>query len=148
MDPLQFLVPLGWVDSIGEFLPIAILVVAIGNMLTRFLAHRVHRSQAEEGDDSAIEPYLPHVVSNFALVFLVFAFMLYRPVSGAIMTLPVVAAFIADLFEFESRKVEARNRMSIEWPKSSIVASLFVVLYAGYYGLQFLYSPYVDSIFA
>ena len=148
MDPLQFLVPLEWIDAIGDIIPIAILVVVLANMLTRFLSHRTHQKQAQDGDDEQIERFLPHVITNFALVFLVFAFMLYRPGSGAIMAIPIVGLFIADIFEFEARKVEVRNKMTVEWPKSSIAASSIVLIYALYYGLQFLFTPYLGSIFA
>jgi hypothetical protein len=45
---------------------------------------------------------------------------------------------LADLFEFESRNVEARNDMPIEAPKSAIVTSALILLYAGYYAFFFL----------
>ncbi|MGM0604688.1 MAG: DUF7313 family protein [Halobacteriota archaeon] len=147
MDPLQFLVPLDWIDEIGDVIPLAIFAVVLVNMLTRYLRHRTHVTQAENGDET-LSRYLPHVVSNVALVLLVFLFMLYRPISGAIMAIPVVGVFVADVFEFEARNVEARNNMPIEWPKAGIAASSIVLIYAAYYGLRFLYAPFLDLVFA
>lgn len=149
MNPLQFLVPLDWVDAIGEFIPIVLLLVVVANMLTRYLGHRKHVQWGERSDDDEkLRRYRPHVATNFLLVFGTFLFMLYRPVSGIIFAFPVVALFVADFFEFEARKVEARNNMAIELPKAALTASIVVLVYALYYGLQFLWSPYTDLIFA
>ncbi|XVH30747.1 DUF7313 family protein [Haloferacaceae archaeon DSL9] len=148
MDPLQFLVPLGWIEALGDILPIAILVLAVANVLTRYLAHRANVRQAEAGDkDENVARYLPHTVTNFGLVVLALLFVVQRPVSGMIMGIPIAALFIADFFEFEARCVEARNGMPIEQPKSSIVVSSVVLIYAAYYGLAMLYGPYLDLIF-
>ncbi|KPN30829.1 hypothetical protein SY89_01569 [Halolamina pelagica] len=47
----------------------------------------------------------------------------------------VVGTFVADLFEFEARQVEARNNLDIEKPKGAITASLLALLYALYISL-------------
>lgn len=149
MTPLQFLVPLEWVNEIGEFVPIVILLIVVANMLTRYLSHKRHVRWAEESDDDEkLRRYRPHVATNFLLVFATFLFMLYRPVSGLIFAFPVVALFISDFFEFEARRVEARNGMPIELPKSALATSAVVLVYALYYGLQFLWGPYTDLLFA
>ena len=149
MDPLQFLVPLDWIEAVGPIIPVAILVVVLVNLGTRFMSYRAHARQAEAGDDDeAVARYLPHTITNIALLLLGFLFILYRPVSGMIMTIPIVGLFIVDFFELEARQVEARNDFAIELPKAAIFTSSIVLIYALYYGLRFLYGPYVDLIFA
>ncbi len=138
MDPLQFLVPLGWLTVVGPMLPFAILVMAVANLATRHLAHRRHVEQGKDGD--SVEQYTPHAFTNIGLILLSFLFALDAPTGGVILSVLVVTMLIADLFEFEARNVEARNDMTIEAPKSAIVASALVVFYAGYYAFFFLVS--------
>jgi hypothetical protein len=143
MDPLQFLVPLGWLSAVGPVLPYAILTMAVANLATRHLAHRRHVEQGSKGD--SVEPYTPHAFTNVGLVLLGFLFVLDAPVSGVIISMFVITMLIADLFELEARNVEARNDMPIEAPKSSIVASLFVLVFASYYALWFLVAGLWDQ---
>ena len=138
MDPLQFLVPLGWLAAIGPVLPYAILVMAVANLATRHVEYKQHVEQGAEGD--SVEQYPPHAFTNVGLLLLSLLFAVVAPVSGVILSIVVITMVIADLFEFEARNVEARNDMSIEAPKSSIAASLLVLVYAGYYALFFLVS--------
>lgn len=144
MDPLQFLVPFGWLSAVGPALPYAILVMALANLATRHLAHRRHVEQARERD--AVEQYAPHVFTNFGLALLSFLFAVHAPTGGTILSFLVVTMVIADLFEFEARNVEARNDMPIEAPKSAIVASVLVAVYAAYYALFFLVAPIWNQI--
>jgi hypothetical protein len=136
MDPLQFLVPFGWLSAVGPALPYAILVMALANLATRHLAHGRHVEQAAESD--AVEQYAPHVFTNFGLASLSFLFAVHAPTRGTILTFLVVTMIIADLFEFEARNVEARNDMTVEAPKSAIVTSGLILLFASYYSLFFL----------
>ena len=136
MDPLQFLVPLGWLSAVGPALPFAIFVMAVANLATRHVAHSRHVEQASVGD--SVEPYGPHAFTNFGLVTLSFLFAIHQPTGGAILSILAVTLVLADLFEFESRNVEARNDMPIEAPKSAIVTSALILLYAGYYAFFFL----------
>ncbi|MFO8114448.1 MAG: hypothetical protein R6U01_03660 [Halorubrum sp.] len=138
MDPLQFLVPLGWLSAVGPVLPYAILVMAVANLATRHIAYRSHVEQGTDGDE--VEPYTPHAFTNIGLVLLSFLFVPVAPVSGVILSVLVITMLIADLFELEARNVEARNDMPIEAPKSSIAASLLVLVFAAYYSLWFLVS--------
>lgn len=139
MDPLQFLIPLGWMEAVGPVLPFAILVMAIANVVTRHLAHDHHVEQGRNAD--SVEQFTPHAFTNVGLVLLCFLFTIHAPTGGTILSMFAVTMFIADLFEFEARNVEARNDMTIEAPKSAIVASGFVLLYAAYYALWFLVAP-------
>jgi hypothetical protein len=147
MHLLGFLVPLGWIEAVGPVLPIAILVLAVANVVTRLLSHRHHEQLAAEGNDE-LERYGPHVFTNTGLVILGLLFTLYRPISGMIFMIPVIGLFVTDFFEYESREVEVRNDMELERPKAGIAISVLVIIYAAYYGLQFLYQPYLDLIFA
>ncbi len=143
MDPLQFLVPLGWLSAVGPVLPYAILVMAVANLATRHVAHRRHVIQGGAGD--SVEPYTPHAFTNVGLLLLSFLFLLSAPVSGTILSILVITMLIADLFELEARNVEARNDMPIEAPKSSIAASLLVLVYAAYYALFFLVAGFWNN---
>jgi hypothetical protein len=143
MDPLQFLVPLGWLSAVGPVLPYAILVMAVANLATRHIAYRSHVEQGTDGD--AVEPYTPHAFTNIGLLLLCFLFVLDAPVSGVILSVLVITMLVADLFELEARNVEARNDMPIEAPKSSIAASLLVLVFASYYALWFLVAGIWDQ---
>ncbi|MBP1923074.1 hypothetical protein J2751_002111 [Halorubrum alkaliphilum] len=136
MDPLQFLVPLDWLSVVGPMLPFAILVMAIANLATRHVAHKRHVEQGQNGD--SVDSYRPHAFTNVGLLLLSALFAIHAPTGGTILSIVVVTMLVADLFELESRNVEARNDMPIEAPKSSIVASALVLLYAAYYALFFV----------
>ena len=147
MHVLQFLVPLGWIETVGPLLPIAILTLAVGNIITRLLSHRKHKQQVEAGEEG-LDRYTPHVFTTTGLVILGLLFTIHRPTSGMILMLPLIGLFITDFFEFESREVEARNDLEFERPKAGIAVSLLVLVYAAYYGLPFLYQPVLDALLA
>jgi len=147
MHALQFLVPLGWIETVGPLLPIAILTLAVGNIITRLLSHRKHKQQVEDGEEG-LDRYPPHVFTTTGLVILGMLFTVHRPTSGMILMLPLIGLFITDFFEFESREVEARNDLEFERPKAGIAVSLLVLVYAAYYGLPFLYQPVLDALLA
>ncbi|GAB3706148.1 DUF7313 family protein [Halorubrum pallidum] len=136
MDPLQFLIPLGWLSAVGPVLPYAIFTMAVANIVTRHLAHRRHVEHGTDGD--SVDPYTPHVFTNIGLVLLGVLFAIDSPVSGVIVSVIIITMVIADLFELEARNVEARNDMTIEAPKSAIAASGLLLVYASYYALFFL----------
>lgn len=133
MDPLQFLVPLGWIEVVGPMLPFAIFTLALANVATRHRAYSQHVDQAAERDE--VDQYLPHVFTNFGLLIVCLLFTLHNVTGGAILSVIVLTMVIADLFEFEARNVEARNDMTIEKPKSAIVTSLLVLVWTVYYVL-------------
>ncbi|MFC7042037.1 DUF7313 family protein [Halonotius sp. GCM10025705] len=148
MYPLQFLVPLGWIETVGPMLPIAILTLAVGNIVTRLMSHRTQKQQVEQTGDDGLSRYPPHVFTTTGLVILGLLFTVYRPTSGMILMLPVIGVFITDFFEYESRAVEARNDMTFERPKAGFAISLLVLVYAAYYALPFLYQPVLDALLA
>lgn len=145
MDPLQFLVPLGWLDAIGEYLPIAIFVLILVNAATRHQAHRSHKQGADDGEEG-VTKYLPHTVVNITLVLLGLLYMIYHPHGGLIMSALILTMFVADIFEFESRQVEARNELTIERPKSALVAWGLAFLYSAYQALFVFIAPYWELI--
>jgi hypothetical protein len=142
MQPLQFLVPLDPLVAAESLIPFAVLVLVVANMVTRLLAHRTHVRQAEEGDDdSELARYPPHTVTTVLLVLASFAFLVVAPHGGMVMSVLVLAVFLADFFEFEARKVEARNEMTIERPKAALTASVVALLYASFQSLFFIVEP-------
>lgn len=146
MDPLQFLVPLGWIEVIGPMLPFAILVMALANVVTRHLAHNQHVEQATERDE--VDQYFPHAFTNFGLLIVCLVFTIYHVTGGAILSIIVITMVIADLFEFEARNVEARNDLTVERPKSAIVTSGLVLIWTMYYVLVAANLPFWRAIFA
>lgn len=146
-SPLEFLVPLGALESVAGVLPYVILVVVLVNVVTRLLAQRSFERAADEGDDDeALSRYLPHETVNVLLILLSFAFMIVEPHGGMVLSVLVVGMVISDFFEYESRRVEARNNLEMDRPNSAIVASALVIAYAGYQALFFLIEPIWSSI--
>lgn len=145
-SPLEFLVPLGALESVAGVLPYVILVVVLVNVVTRLLAQRSFERAADEGDDDALSRYLPHEIVNVLLVVLSFAFMVVEPHGGMVLSVLVIGMVISDFFEYEARRVEARNNLEMDKPNSAIVASVLVIAYAGYQALFFAIEPIWNSI--
>ena len=146
MQPLQFAVPIDALEAVGDVLPYVLLVLVLLNMATRALGHRTHSKQAAEGGEEAVSRFVPHVTMNILLVLASFAYMIVEPHGGMVLTVLVVGMFLTDFFEFESRKVEARNEMRVEPPKGAIGASLIVLLYAAYQSIFFIVAPVWNAI--
>jgi ABC-type Fe3+ transport system permease subunit len=145
--PLAFPFPVGALEAVSGTIPSVVLVLVLLNLVTRLQAHRVHVRQAREGDDDEeLSRYGPHEASNLLLLLASFAFTVVEPHGGIVLTSLVLGTFLTDFFEFESRKVEARNGLKIERPKSSIAASTLVVLYAGFQSVFFLIEPLWNAI--
>jgi hypothetical protein len=85
-------------------------------------------------------------VTTVLLVLASFAFLVVAPHGGMVMSVLVLAIFLADFFEFESRKVEARNELEMERPKAAVTASVVALLYAGYQTLFFVIEPVWSAI--
>ena len=122
-----------------------VLLVVLGNLLTRLLAHRDHAAQAEDGAET-ISRYTLHEVSNGLLVLVSFYFLTLKHHSGLVLAVLVVGMVLADFFEFEARLLEARQSLPIEPPKGALTASLFVAAYAAYLALFFLVEPLWNAI--
>lgn len=122
-----------------------ILVLVVANFVTRKVAHDRHREQATEGP-GAITRFLPHEVLNVVVVLATFYYMTVAHHGGMVLSVLVLGLFIADFFEFEARKVEARRDVPLDRPKGSIAAGMLVLAYAGYQALFFLIEGPVGAI--
>ena len=128
MDPAI----LGPIDAI--FFPIIepiLLIGAVANLVTRFLAHRSHIKQNEE-EKGSLQRFVVHEISNGVLIIFSLYYMTIHHHGGMILSLMVLAMVLADIFEFEARLVESRGGMEIELPKGSIVGSALVLTYVLY----------------
>jgi hypothetical protein len=147
MYPLQFLVPVEALDAAAPVLPWVILGVAVLNMGTRLLAHRQHTRQAREGDDDdLIERSTLHSLTTVLLLASSFTYLIVAPHGGMVMTVLAVSVFLADFFEFESRRVEARNERDLQPPRAAIGASLLVLGYAGFQAAFGFLAPFWNAI--
>lgn len=135
MTPLEFLVPIGALESVAWALPYAILALVLTTFLTRHQAHKRHKQAADDEGAEALERFTSHVVVSVLLIVACFLFMVVHPHGGMVISVLVLGMVVSDFFEFEARIVEARNDMALEAPKSAIVASLVALLYALYQAL-------------
>ncbi|MFB6299506.1 MAG: hypothetical protein ABEH65_04525 [Halobacteriales archaeon] len=124
----------------GLLIEYLILLLVLVNLVTRFLAHRTHVKQAEDGAD-AISRHSGHQATNVLLILASFYYLTLHPHAGMVLSVLVVGMFLTDFFEFESRKVEARQDLDIERPKSSLLSSLLVLGYAAFISLFFVIEP-------
>lgn len=143
MQPLQFTVAEGVMMATVEFL---IFVLVLVTFATRYLAHRSHVRGAEEHGEEGIERYRPHSLASIALVLLCFYYTLLYLHGGIILSTLALAMFVADFFEFESRKVEARTDKELEPPRAAIGAGVLLFLYAAYVALFFLVEPFWSAV--
>ncbi|KTG22509.1 DUF7313 family protein [Haloferax profundi] len=145
MHPLQFLVPLDQLAAVEPVIPFAILALVLANFATRFLAHRSHVKQANDGADE-LSRFLPHSFTSGGLVLVSFLYLLVEPHGGMVMTVLVVGMFLTDFFEFEARNVEARNDRPLDRPNGGLTASVLVLLYAAYQSLFFLVADVWNAV--
>lgn len=126
---------------LGNNVVYLLFVLAVANVVTRALAHRRHVSQATNGGADAMSRFFPHVISNVLLVLASFYYLTLHHHGGIVTSILVLGLFLTDFFEFEARKVEAREDLPLERPSGAIVASLIVLLYAAYLSLFFVIAP-------
>ncbi|WP_336002529.1 DUF7313 family protein [Halorientalis halophila] len=137
----------GPLDAIlGGQMEYVLLALAVLNIGTRLFAHRSHVKQADEGGAESISRNPIHAATNVLFVLAAFYYATLHAHSGVVISVLVVGVFIADFFEFEARKVEARRGIEIERPKGAIGASLLALLYAGYLAIFFLFEGVVSSV--
>ncbi|WP_049985816.1 DUF7313 family protein [Halobellus rufus] len=148
MQPLQFLVPLDALAALEPVIPFVIFGFVVLNILTRFLQHRRHLTQADSGDDDeAIDRWLPHTATTLGLVLASFVFLVIEPHGGMVMSILALSVFISDFFEYESRLVEARSKSkALERPTAAIGASVVALLYAGYQSFFYLIEPVWNAV--
>lgn len=125
----------------GEVVVIEVILLGLVvlNIAARALAHRRHRSQAEDGDDDALTRHPLHVATNVGLVLGSFYYLTVHHHAGMVAAVIAIFILLTDVFEFESRTVEVRRDIELERPKAAIGASIVALLYVGY--VTFFYGP-------
>jgi hypothetical protein len=137
----------GPVDTLlGPYIEYVLLVLVLVNLGARAAEYSRHVRQAEEDGAEAITRHPLRVATNFLLVVGAFYLATVEYHAGMVFSVLVVGMVIADLFELESRKVEARRDIDIERPKGAIAASLFTLAYISYTTLFFVVAPVWDAI--
>jgi hypothetical protein len=122
-----------------------LLVLVLANFFTRMRAHARHRSQASDGAE-AVTRFLPHEVTNVLIVLGSLYYLTLEAHAGMVMSVLVLGMFLADFFEFEARKVEARRDVDLDLPKGAIAAAMLVLAYAAFQSLFFLVEGGVNAI--
>jgi hypothetical protein len=145
MQPLQFVVPIDALAALEPYIAHIAFALVLANLLTRHRAHKSYVEQAEQGVED-LSRHTLHTVTNVALILASFLYLFLAPHGGMVLTTLVVGLFLSDFFEFEARQVEVRNGMDVEQPKSSLVASAVVVLYAGFQSVFFVIEPVWNAI--
>jgi len=136
----------GPIDTVvGPYIEYVILVLVLANIATRAMEYSQHVEQARE-EAEAITRSAPRVATNALLVVSSFYYLTLHAHAGMVMSVLVLGMVVTDVFEFESRLVEARRDIEIERPKGAIAASVLVLLYAGFQSLFFLVAPVWDAI--
>jgi len=114
-----------------------LLALAVVNVASRALEYRQIRQQVADGEaDENVSRNPVRVSTNFLLVVASFYFMTLDRHTGMVFSLFAVGVFLSDFFEFEARRVEARQGWEVERPWSSIGASLLVLAYVVYQVLE------------
>ncbi|MGB9963603.1 hypothetical protein [Halobacterium sp. CBA1126] len=119
----------------------AVLVMVLLNFVSRRIAHGAHERQAEDGAD-ALSWHPFHAFTTWGLVLLSFYYLTLHHHSGMVLSVLALGTFLADFFELEARKVEAREGLELEAPKGALAAATLTLLYAAYISVFFLVKPY------
>lgn len=124
----------GPVDTfLAPVLIYVLLALVVVNIASRALEYRQITDQADEGEeDEDVSRNGLRVATNFLLVAVSFYFMTVDRHTGMIFSLFAVGIFLADFFEFEARRVEARQGWDVERPWGSIGASMLALAYVVY----------------
>ena len=125
---------------VAPYIEFVLLALVLLNFVSRRVAHGQHVRQAEDGAD-AVSRHPFHSFTTWGLVLASFYYLTLHHHSGMVLATLVLGMYIADLFEFEARKVEAREGHDLEAPKGALVAGLFTFLYVGYLSVFFLIEP-------
>ncbi len=144
MDPSVTL--FGPVDTyLAPVIGYVMLVLILLNMVGRGIEYNRIADRAEEGPE-AVTRHPLRVATNFLLVVGAFYYLTVARHAGMIVSLLVVGLFLTDFFEFEARKVEARQGLDVERPWGAIGASAVALLYIAYQTLFFLVKPYWSAV--
>jgi hypothetical protein len=130
---------------VGPHIEYVVLALVVANILTRKVASDAHRRQARD-DEADLSRHRLHSFTTWGLLLASLYYTTLHHHGGIVLTMLVFGVFLADFFEFESRKVEIREGHALERPKSAIVLSLVALLYASYQSLFFLIKPLWTSV--
>lgn len=145
MEPFVSL--FGPVDRVlAGYITYVLLALLIVNMAARAKEYQQVKRQASEGGPEAVTRDPLRVGTNFLLVVGSFYYLTVHHHGGMVFSVLVLTLFVTDLFEFESRKVEARREIEIDAPKGAIAASLLALAYIAYQTLFFLVAPYWNAV--
>ena len=116
---------------------VVLLSLVVANMGARALAHRrqvAAVTAARDGDadgdtDDAVTRHPAHVAMNVVLVLASFYYLTLAPHAGMVASVIVVGVVLTDVFEFESRKVEARRDLDLDRPKAAVAGSVLALVY-------------------
>jgi hypothetical protein len=137
----------GPVDTVlGPYIEYVLLVLLVVNIGARALEYERIKSQVADGGADAVSRHPIRVGTNVLLLVGSFYYMTVHHHGGMVFSIIVLGLFLTDLFEFESRKVEARREIDIERPKGAIAASILALMYIGYQTLFFVIKPVWSSI--
>jgi hypothetical protein len=126
---------------VGPYIEYVLLVLAIVSMVTRQIQHKSNVQQAESGDDGDLERHPIHTATMAVLVLAAFYYTTLHHHGGIVLSTLVLGTFIADIFEFEARKVEVREGHEFDRPNGAIVTSVLVLLYAAYQSVFVFIQP-------
>lgn len=138
MDPESIFGPLDLLYPHAAYVLLALVLV---NAVTRHVAHQRHVSQYEDGGAEAVSRWAPHTVSNVLLVLGSFYYTTVRFEAGTLVAILALALVVADVFEFEARKAEARTDRALDLPKSALTAWAVMAIYVAYKALRFIVDP-------
>ncbi|NLV11389.1 hypothetical protein ACAH01_05195 [Halomicrobium sp. HM KBTZ05] len=133
----------GQLDTLQSFIEPVLLALVVANMVTRYLAHNRHVEQYEDGGADAISRFIPHEATNVLLMLASFYYLTVNHHGGMVLSMFVAGLLITDLFEFESRKVEARRDIPLDRPKASLSLWTLSLLYLGF---QMLFTGTLGTI--
>ncbi|WP_458187330.1 DUF7313 family protein [Haladaptatus sp. NG-WS-4] len=143
---MQLLSLLGPLDVLEPFVEYVVLALVLVNMVTRMLAFRNYKKQSRDDDRETLDRWIPHELSNVALVLASFYLLTLHHHAGIVLSTLVLGLFLTDFFEVEARAVEMRRGVPLDRPKGAVTASVVVLLYAAYLSLFIFIKDYWNAI--
>ncbi|MDH5020739.1 DUF7313 family protein [Halobacterium rubrum] len=130
---------------VAPYIEFVLLALVLLNFVSRRVAHGQHVEQAEDGPE-AITRHPFHSFTSWGLILASFYFLTLHHHAGMVLSTLVIGTYLADFFEFEARKVEAREGHGLDRPKGALVAASFTFLYVGYLSVFFLIEPLWSAV--
>lgn len=137
----------GPVDAVlAPHIAYILLALLLVNMVGRIAEFNRHKKQADDGDWTNLTRHPLRVATSFLLVVGSFYYLTLHHHAGMVFSILFLGVFISDLFEFESRQVEARQGWDLERPKAAIAASVLALLYILFQTFFFVIEPFWSSV--